>query len=82
MVAVDWGPWATSAGGMVTVELERRYAKRGIGLIEPDDGVSCLLRELAYGTRDDVQVMYSCAEPAAFELRPGEPLASAVVTGG
>jgi malonyl CoA-acyl carrier protein transacylase/NAD(P)-dependent dehydrogenase (short-subunit alcohol dehydrogenase family) len=67
VVAVDWGPWAASENGigMVSAELEREYTRRGIGLIQPDDGVACLLAELAGGT--EPQVMYMCANPAAFE---------------
>jgi malonyl CoA-acyl carrier protein transacylase/NAD(P)-dependent dehydrogenase (short-subunit alcohol dehydrogenase family) len=69
VVAVDWGPWAASekGAGMVSTELEREYARRGIGLIEPDDGVACLLAELAGGTQP--QVVYMCAEPDSFEVR-------------
>jgi NAD(P)-dependent dehydrogenase (short-subunit alcohol dehydrogenase family) len=67
VLAVDWGPWAAAddGTGMVSAELTREYAKRGIGLIEPDDGVACLLGELAGGT--EPQVVYMCADPAAFE---------------
>jgi acyl transferase domain-containing protein/NAD(P)H-dependent flavin oxidoreductase YrpB (nitropropane dioxygenase family)/NAD(P)-dependent dehydrogenase (short-subunit alcohol dehydrogenase family) len=66
VLAVDWGPWAAAddGTGMVSAELTREYAKRGIGLIEPDDGVACLLGELAGGT--EPQVVYMCADPAAF----------------
>jgi acyl transferase domain-containing protein/NAD(P)H-dependent flavin oxidoreductase YrpB (nitropropane dioxygenase family)/NADP-dependent 3-hydroxy acid dehydrogenase YdfG len=69
VVAVDWGPWAArdEGTGMVSEELARDYARQGIGLIEPEDGVACLLAELAGGT--EPQVMYMCAEPAAFEVR-------------
>ncbi len=68
VVAVDWGPWAAPdhGSGMVSAELTREYARRGIGLIEPDDGVACLLAELAAGT--DPQVVYMAADPAAFEV--------------
>jgi acyl transferase domain-containing protein/NAD(P)H-dependent flavin oxidoreductase YrpB (nitropropane dioxygenase family)/NADP-dependent 3-hydroxy acid dehydrogenase YdfG/acyl carrier protein len=68
VIAVDWGPWAASENGtgMVSAELEREYARRGIGLIEPDDGVACLLAELAGGT--EPQVVYMCADPTAFEV--------------
>ncbi|WP_223838064.1 type I polyketide synthase [Streptomyces venezuelae] len=47
VLAVDWGPWAAEAGGMVTPELERAYARRGIPLIEPAAGVAAFLAELA-----------------------------------
>ncbi len=56
VVAVDWGPWA--GAGMVSAELEREYARRGIGLITIDDGIACLLRELAWGPKDVSQVVY------------------------
>jgi NAD(P)-dependent dehydrogenase (short-subunit alcohol dehydrogenase family)/acyl carrier protein len=50
-LTVHWGPWAPSAehGGMVTPELMQAYAKRGIALIDPEDGALALLRELAWG---------------------------------
>jgi acyl transferase domain-containing protein/NAD(P)H-dependent flavin oxidoreductase YrpB (nitropropane dioxygenase family)/NAD(P)-dependent dehydrogenase (short-subunit alcohol dehydrogenase family) len=56
VVAVDWGPWA--GAGMVSDELEREYARRGVGLISVDDGIACLLGELAWGPRDLSQVVY------------------------
>jgi acyl transferase domain-containing protein/NAD(P)H-dependent flavin oxidoreductase YrpB (nitropropane dioxygenase family) len=56
VVAVDWGPWA--GAGMVSPELEREYTRRGVGLIGLDDGIACLLKELAWGPRDVSQVVY------------------------
>ncbi|HEV7628886.1 MAG TPA: hypothetical protein VGO89_20540, partial [Streptomyces sp.] len=46
-----WGPWAASEtnSGMVTPELMRSYAARGIKLIDPEEGPLSLLRELAWG---------------------------------
>jgi len=68
VVAVDWGPWAApdDGTGMVSAELKHEYERRGIGLIEPSDGVGCLLAELAGGT--DSQVVYMCSDPADFEV--------------
>ncbi|MBL8777687.1 MAG: SDR family NAD(P)-dependent oxidoreductase [Acidimicrobiales bacterium] len=60
VVSVDWGPWAGT--GMVSAELEREYGRRGIGLIDPDDGVACLLHELRSG-RADAQVVLMRARP-------------------
>lgn len=52
---------------MVTAELMAEYARRGIGVIDHEDGVACLLRELAYGhDAGDVQVMYMSGSPAGF----------------
>ncbi|TMQ92251.1 SDR family NAD(P)-dependent oxidoreductase [Actinomadura soli] len=53
VLVADWGPWA--GGGMVTPELAREYARRGVGLIEPDAGAAALLREIAHG--DETQVV-------------------------
>jgi NAD(P)-dependent dehydrogenase (short-subunit alcohol dehydrogenase family)/acyl carrier protein len=67
VVAVDWGPWAPAGGGMVSAELERSYTRRGIGMIAPDEGVACLLRELAWGDPALSQVVYMRAPLAAFD---------------
>jgi acyl transferase domain-containing protein/NAD(P)-dependent dehydrogenase (short-subunit alcohol dehydrogenase family) len=69
VLAIDWGPWAppSDGTGMVSTELIREYVRRGIGLIDPADGVACLFAELAGGS--DPQVVYMCADPAAFEAQ-------------
>jgi hypothetical protein len=58
VVSLDWGPWASAGGGMVSVELEREYARRGIVTISPEDGVAALFNELAWGDRGSSQVVY------------------------
>jgi NAD(P)-dependent dehydrogenase (short-subunit alcohol dehydrogenase family) len=55
-LTVHWGPLA---GGMVTEELMREYARRGIKLIDPQEGMLALLRELAWGT--DSAVLYTAS---------------------
>jgi len=73
VVSVDWGPWgaapsaAGSAAGMVSPELAREYARRGIGLIDPAEGVAALLRELAGPADGPPQVVYMCADAGAFD---------------
>jgi acyl transferase domain-containing protein/NAD(P)H-dependent flavin oxidoreductase YrpB (nitropropane dioxygenase family) len=62
-VALDWGPWR--GGGMVSVELEREYAKRGVGLIDPEDGVDAFLGELGEASAE-AQVILMNAAPSAF----------------
>jgi hypothetical protein len=59
VISVDWGPWA--GGGMVSPELEREYARRGVTLIDPAEGVACLLAELA-APAGPAQVIYMCDE--------------------
>jgi NAD(P)-dependent dehydrogenase (short-subunit alcohol dehydrogenase family) len=72
VVSVDWGPWAAARGGMVSDALEREYARRGIGLIDPAAGVACLLDELSLSAPDaPAQVVYMCGTPEAFEGTSG-----------
>nr|QLK01491.1 SDR family NAD(P)-dependent oxidoreductase [Micromonospora carbonacea] len=62
-VTVHWGPWAPGAGhgGMVTAELSREYARRGIGLIDPEEGALALLRELAWADATVTSVVYTAS---------------------
>jgi len=62
VVSIDWGPWANS--NMVPPELEREYARRGIGLISPERGAEALIDELCYGSMSDTQVILTSADPA------------------
>ncbi|MGH9214324.1 MAG: SDR family NAD(P)-dependent oxidoreductase [Acidimicrobiales bacterium] len=68
VVSIDWGPWA--ATGMVTPELEREYARRGVGLVEPAEGVRALMNEMATLPGEPAQVIVMRAEPYALEARP------------
>ncbi|MFI9814737.1 type I polyketide synthase [Saccharothrix variisporea] len=52
-LTVHWGPWSPDTG-MVTEELARAYAERGIAVIDPGAGVAALLDELRDGTRGAV----------------------------
>ena len=56
---------------MVSAELEREYARRGVGLIEPAEGVAALLRELAAPAPAPAQVVYFCGELSAFTSGSG-----------
>jgi acyl transferase domain-containing protein/NAD(P)H-dependent flavin oxidoreductase YrpB (nitropropane dioxygenase family)/NAD(P)-dependent dehydrogenase (short-subunit alcohol dehydrogenase family)/acyl carrier protein len=59
VVSVDWGPWA--GAGMVSPELEREYARRGVTLIDLRAGLAALLSELA-DPSGPAQVVYMCDE--------------------
>lgn len=63
VVSIDWGPWG--GGGMVSAELEREYARRGIGLVDPADGVMALLHEVAAGSGPS-QIVVMRGAPEAF----------------
>jgi NAD(P)-dependent dehydrogenase (short-subunit alcohol dehydrogenase family) len=60
-LTVHWGPWAPAGAhpGMVTPELGREYAKRGMGMIDPRQGARSLLRELAWGDPGVTAVIYT-----------------------
>ncbi|OHV31364.1 polyketide synthase [Pseudofrankia sp. EUN1h] len=62
-LTVHWGPWAPdeSHPGMVSADLERDFARRGVDLIDPEEGHRCLLRELAWGPRDLRGVVYTAS---------------------
>ncbi|MFB9685221.1 SDR family NAD(P)-dependent oxidoreductase [Amycolatopsis plumensis] len=62
-VTVHWGPWAPTGehDGMVTPELMRDYARRGIALIDPEEGTLGLLRELAWGRPDTGAVVHTAS---------------------
>ncbi|WP_435613079.1 SDR family oxidoreductase [Streptomyces sp. bgisy159] len=60
-LTVHWGPWAPAAGhaGMVGPELAREYARRGVRLIDPQEGTAALLRELAWGDPSVTAVVHT-----------------------
>ena len=62
-LTVHWGPWAPvgAHGGMVTPELTAEYARRGIGLIDPEEGALSLLRELAWGSAGTTSVVLTAS---------------------
>ncbi|MEV7387683.1 SDR family NAD(P)-dependent oxidoreductase [Streptomyces sp. NPDC091215] len=62
-LTVHWGPWAPTGGhtGMVSPELGREYARRGVRLIDPEEGTAALLRELAWGEESARAVVYTAS---------------------
>jgi hypothetical protein len=46
---------------MVTPELGREYARRGIRLIDPEEGTLALLKELAWGDEPAGTVVYTAS---------------------
>ncbi|MFY4718633.1 SDR family NAD(P)-dependent oxidoreductase [Streptomyces sp. LaBMicrA B280] len=62
-LTVHWGPWAPSGThhGMVGAELGREYARRGVAMIDPEEGTAALLRELAWGDPAARAVVYTAS---------------------
>ena len=61
VLSIDWGPWAST--GMVSDELAREYARRGISLIPLADGLDMLLQEMGAGAKEQAQVIIAAADP-------------------
>jgi NAD(P)-dependent dehydrogenase (short-subunit alcohol dehydrogenase family) len=61
VVTVHWAPWAPTGkhAGMVSPEIYRDVSRRGLGMITPQEGPQCLLRELAWGDRSVHSVVYA-----------------------
>ena len=55
VVSLNWGPWATT--GMVSPEVQRQFAQRGVHLIPPSVGRRRLNEELRYGRKGEVEVI-------------------------
>ncbi len=65
VLSIDWGPWAGT--GMVDESLEREYERRGVGLIDPDDGVGILLDQLRATDPDaPARIVVLRSDPATF----------------
>jgi acyl transferase domain-containing protein/NAD(P)H-dependent flavin oxidoreductase YrpB (nitropropane dioxygenase family)/NAD(P)-dependent dehydrogenase (short-subunit alcohol dehydrogenase family) len=64
VLSVNWGPWAET--GMISPELEREYARKGVGLIAPGEGIDRLLAELG-SAHGDAQVIFMSATPESLE---------------
>jgi NAD(P)-dependent dehydrogenase (short-subunit alcohol dehydrogenase family) len=64
VVSIAWGPWAGE--GMVSPELQREYATRGIELIEPEGGIRAFMDEVLAGPRDDAHVLLMRAFPSSL----------------
>ncbi|GAA3430768.1 type I polyketide synthase [Kutzneria kofuensis] len=62
-LTVHWGPWVPDPrhGGMVTPDLQQEYGRRGIELIDPEEGTMALLRELAFGDHNTRAVVYTAS---------------------
>ena len=65
VLSINWGPWG--GVGMVSPELMREYAIRGIGLIDPDAGVASFFDELLHVNASDAQVILMRGDPAAMQ---------------
>ena len=74
VVAINWGGWDS---GMVTPELKKEFARRGIEIIPVEAGAKMLVNELHDSHRDSTQVVIgSPISPPAAALNPDSQLKS------
>ena len=64
VLSINWGPWRDA--GMVSPELAREYAKRGVDLIDPEAGVASFLDELLHGSALDSRIILMRGDPASM----------------
>lgn len=55
VVAVNWGPW--DRAGMVTPEVRRQFAERGIRLVPREIGPAKLCEELERGSKGEAEIV-------------------------
>ncbi len=64
VVAINWGPW--DAPGMVSDELRRDFARRGVSLVTAAEGVRRFLDELRAGRKGEAEVLVCSADAASI----------------
>jgi acyl transferase domain-containing protein/NAD(P)H-dependent flavin oxidoreductase YrpB (nitropropane dioxygenase family)/NAD(P)-dependent dehydrogenase (short-subunit alcohol dehydrogenase family) len=72
VVSINWGPWEQT--GMVSAEVQRQFAERGVQMIPPQAGWCALDRELQYGRKGEVEVILGRGPWNALEAE--KPIAS------
>jgi len=58
VIAANWGPWAPAAAGMVSAEVQKQFAQKGVQMIPQAAGPRLLDREIRFGHKDDVFVVF------------------------
>jgi len=61
VVSIAWGPW--QAGGMITPEVSRQFARRGVELIPLAVGTRMLDEELRLGRKGEPEVLIGGVRP-------------------
>jgi NAD(P)-dependent dehydrogenase (short-subunit alcohol dehydrogenase family)/acyl carrier protein len=70
VAAINWGPWDTQ--GMVSAEVRKQFADRGVKLISPETGLRLLEEEINCGCRSEAEIVIGGAEWHV----PGQPIAA------
>jgi NAD(P)-dependent dehydrogenase (short-subunit alcohol dehydrogenase family) len=78
VVSVSWGPW--EGVGMVTSELARDLARRGMTLLAPGAGLGAFDQEITRGAKGDAAVILAADAASAEPLVAGVPPGVLAVT--
>ncbi|HLG73705.1 MAG TPA: SDR family NAD(P)-dependent oxidoreductase, partial [Chloroflexota bacterium] len=77
VVAINWGPWLTT--GMVSPEVQRQFAERGVALIPVETGCRMLDEELRSGRKGEAEVVIGGGQgPSGSQAAKSWPLLGAV----
>jgi len=74
VVAINWGPWRKA--GMVSAEVERQFADRGMPLIHHESGRRALIDELHYGRKGEVEVVLGGGPWSVQDKKPATGVVS------
>jgi acyl transferase domain-containing protein/NAD(P)-dependent dehydrogenase (short-subunit alcohol dehydrogenase family) len=66
VTSINWGPWEKT--GMVSREVQRQFAERGVQMITPQAGRRAMDRELRYGKKGEVEVILGAGPWGAVEI--------------
>ena len=60
IAVLNWGPWAGTrhGSGMVSDETKRKFAARGVDLVDPEGGALACRNEILYGPIEDVEIVF------------------------
>ncbi|MGA9859729.1 MAG: SDR family NAD(P)-dependent oxidoreductase, partial [Solirubrobacteraceae bacterium] len=79
VVAVEWGPWRA---GMVSAALEREFTRRGVVLIDTEEGCRRLQEEILRGHKGEPEVVVGAAVGPAGAGEPADPVGAGGRTAG
>ncbi len=80
VVSMLWGPWQSA--GMASEEIQRRFRDRSVQVIPLGAGRRCLVEELLYGHKGEVEVLFGDAPYGSPKATPATRSVSLPLIGG
>jgi NAD(P)-dependent dehydrogenase (short-subunit alcohol dehydrogenase family) len=66
VTSINWGPWEKT--GMVSREVQQKFAERGVQMITPQAGRRAMDRELRFGKKGEVEVILGAGPWGTVEI--------------